>query len=66
MTIKWYGPAEKCSICDRPFEKHFIDGKTRIGYWALMCRQCHRDFGIGLGQGRGQLYRADNKERVAG
>jgi hypothetical protein len=30
------------------------DGKTIEGPWAYMCEDCFRDYGIGLGTGRGQ------------
>ena len=35
----------------------FIDGKTRMGPWACMCKDCHSRFGFGLGQGKGQKYK---------
>jgi len=25
--------------------------------WAIMCPQCHKDRGVGLGTGRGQRYK---------
>ena len=67
-TKKWHGEATECDICERPFRdgKHFIDGKTKSGPWALMCRKCHRTFGVGIGTGRGQVYLVKTFEKVAG
>ena len=67
-TKKWSGEAEKCDICDKLFadEKHFIDGRSKSGSWALMCRACHRIFGVGIGTGRGQVYDAKTFNKVAG
>lgn len=30
------------------------DGKTTLGPWAFMCDPCFKQYGIGLGVGRGQ------------
>jgi hypothetical protein len=30
------------------------DGATKMGPWAYMCSDCFRNFGVGLGIGRGQ------------
>ena len=30
-----------------------VDGKTRAGAWANMCLLCFREYGIGLGEGKG-------------
>jgi len=40
-----------CSFCDK--EAHY-DGKTKMGPWADMCEDHFREYGIGLGVGRGQ------------
>lgn len=36
--------------------KEFIDGKTNNGRWAIMSERSYRQFGIGLGLGKGQRY----------
>jgi hypothetical protein len=36
------------------------DGKTTFGPWAYMCDEHFRQFGVGLGTGRGQLLIASN------
>lgn len=33
-----------------------IDGRTRRGPWAWMCDQCHEQYGVGLGTGKGQKF----------
>jgi hypothetical protein len=35
----------------------FVDGRTRIGPWATMCLACWMSHGVGLGSGKGQIYR---------
>jgi hypothetical protein len=54
------GPA-KCDLSDIAPGKHdintkFVDGKTKMGPWAIMCLRCARERGVGIGQGKGQLY----------
>ena len=55
---EWGGstPAE-CDICGVVIVDVFVDGKTVQGPWAMLCLQCHEIYGVGLGSGRGQLYR---------
>jgi len=47
-----------CDFCKEyginPPEKAGYDGKTKMGPWAYMCRLHWRQFGIGLGTGKGQ------------
>ncbi len=53
----WMGtPPEKCDICNRKITRVFIDGKTDLGPWAIMCPACYKVHGIGLGLGLGQRY----------
>ncbi len=62
---KWVGSEiEDCDICNKKIEKFFIDGNIAGGGWAIMCRDCHRNLGVGLGIGRGQLYQRINDEWV--
>lgn len=35
------------------------DGATRVGAWAVMCVDCFRTHGLGLGIGIGQRFNAD-------
>jgi len=60
MAVKrWMGrvPA-KCDMCEKPIGDAWVDGKTRMGPWANMCLPCHAKYGVGLGEGRGQMYDA--------
>ncbi len=40
-----------CSFCKAQAR---YDGKTKIGQWANMCEGCFKNWGIGLGTGKGQ------------
>ena len=61
---KWLSevPA-RCDLCGTPIKKTFIDGKTTMGLWAIMCPSCHAFSGAGLGLGRGQQYK-ESKTKV--
>ena len=55
--VYWTGEVEKtCQLCKEPIVDVFIDGKTLMGPWAIMCPRCSNRHGVGLGTGRGQLY----------
>lgn len=54
--VIWYGKVDKCDLCHRDITTIFIDGRTEIGSWALMCPECHEVVGCGIGLGNGQLY----------
>ena len=57
MKNKWYGTIPtQCEVCGRELKDEFIDGKTKVGFWATMCLACHKEFGVGLGIGRGQKF----------
>lgn len=56
---QWFGPIEKCDICQQPIDNEFIDGKTSAGPWANMCIICFKIYGIGLGLGFGQHYKKE-------
>jgi len=45
-----------CDLCHRVCTSILVDGRTHHGPWAVMCEDCHKSFGVGLGTGRGQLY----------
>lgn len=66
MAGVWLGKRDKCDLCKRDISKEdFVDGRTVYGAWALMCKHCHRLYGMGLGTGNGQQYNAEGK-KVAG
>jgi len=56
----------KCDICHEPIKGAFVDGKTQMGPWALMCEECHEKFGFGLGIGNGQKYQAETGKFIEG
>ena len=59
----WIGDQPtNCELCGKKLEWRFIDGTTAIGPWAIMCPECHRNFGHGLGIGVGQEYSLDTSE----
>jgi hypothetical protein len=62
----WIGSVPKCDICSVEQNEVFIDGKTHMGPWAMMCHDCHTHHGLGLGLGLGQKYkyRASDKKWV--
>jgi len=67
MATKWAGSEPtSCDVCHRPFKKYFIDGKTQMGPWGLLCVECHEEIGVGLGTGRGQKYDLSTLEKVEG
>ncbi len=69
MKIKWQSKKpEKCDICKSPLDKavFFVDGKTVFGPWATMCQACHTQHGLGLGQGKGQMFELDTLELAKG
>ena len=41
----------ECDFCSK---EAFVDGKTEMGSWAFMCERHFREFGVGLGLGKGQ------------
>jgi hypothetical protein len=62
---KWLSPPPKqCDICRQPITGRFVDGATRMGPWAIMCEDCHREVGYTLGVGRGQMFDVKTLEKV--
>jgi hypothetical protein len=55
-----------CQICHNPLRDVFVDGATRFGPWAILCRKCHILRGCGTGTGRGQVYNLNTLEKIAG
>jgi len=56
MPRYWTGTVTNCDICEQPIKIQFIDGSTKSGPWAVMCIDCFKVHGRGLGLGRGQHY----------
>lgn len=65
MSKKWFGtPPTKCDICHKDIKTEFVDGKTQMGPWGILCKGCHFMYGIGLGVGRGQKYAKEGDDWV--
>lgn len=64
---RWRGTEPHvCQVCHRPLRGDFVDGKTQLGFWCVMCRSCHTRIGLGLGLGLGQRYNLLTKEKLEG
>jgi hypothetical protein len=66
---RWLGErSTRCDLCRKPIDpsEPFVDGKTKLGPWGIMCRPCHSTKGWGLGLGRGQLYSGVDSIKVGG
>lgn len=50
----------KCDFCDCPA---IYDGKTEEGRWAYMCDKHFAVYGIGLGDGKGQILMVPKSTR---
>jgi hypothetical protein len=60
----WSGEANNCDLCNKKIDNCFIDGKTKMGPWGIMCLECYLNKGIGLGLGLGQLYIKNNNKFI--
>lgn len=58
MTTKWMGSTPKCDFCEKTGNtlQQFVDGRTVFGPWAIMCPDCFKKNGVGVGLGSGQEY----------
>ena len=62
---KWNGSRPLCDLCNELHE-WFVDGKTLVGLWAIMCPLHFDTYGIGLGLGKGQKYDTATLEKIEG
>ena len=58
----WIGDPGPCNFCHEVMagestKTQFVDGKTKIESWAIMCMAHHYRYGMGLGLGLGQRYK---------
>ena len=69
MTKKWLGtwPAS-CGICEVGLDcaETFYDARTERGPWGLLCPECFRAHGVGLGTGKGQEYDTETLIKIGG
>jgi hypothetical protein len=64
---KWISqPPTLCDICHERLAIVFIDGRTVMGPWGIMCTRCHTDIGVGLGTGKGQKYSLSTLDKLEG
>lgn len=64
---KWLGDPPFCDFCGEwTAGSTFVDGKTKMGPWAVMCEGCFEKFGVGVGPGSGQRFSTDTKDKVEG
>lgn len=63
--VYWTGtPPELCDLCCRPLGNTFVDGATKPqGRWGCLDLKCHRVHGVGVGTGKGQVYRRQDDGR---
>lgn len=59
----WTGKVPSYDDFDDKIIDEFIDGKTRLGPWACMTPESYKDYGIGLGLGKGQRYQKAGDNR---
>ena len=54
---------KRCELCKKylPVGSIIIDGKTKGGPWAVMCEDCFKVHGVGLGVGKGQAFTTGEK-----
>lgn len=68
-VVKWEGNQVLCDICKGRLRKYdtYIDGRiNNTSHWALMCKDCWRQCGAGLGTGYGQEYDSVTNEKIRG
>ena len=69
MTGKWIGKQTTCDICKERLSNFSVFYDARIAsrtVWALMCKTCFNDYGVGLGTGKGQEYDINIKLKLRG
>lgn len=68
MAKKWVGDLPiHCDLCQKKLlGKGFIDGKTIMGPWGIMCYKCFTRYGVGIGPGKGQLYHIETGIKLEG
>jgi hypothetical protein len=63
QPVYFVDPPATCDICEQSLGAAFIDGRTVHGPWANMCEPCFAKHGVGIGQGRGQLFHRQADDR---
>ena len=60
----WLGFDPYCDFCQTKPQPWFVDGVTHEGPWALMCPDCFKKHGVGLGVGKGQKFDTKTKKKI--
>lgn len=61
--VYWIGRVPTEDDFGVPIDNQFIDGRLMTGQWAIMAPATHVFRGMGLGTGKGQLYRKQDDGR---
>jgi hypothetical protein len=61
--VYWAGAVSACEYCKRPIGNTMVDGRLRTGPWAVLDLRCHREHGVGVGVGKGQVYKRQEDGR---
>lgn len=61
--VYWSGKIGPADDFKRTLFFEFIDGRTRMGPWAIMSPRSFAQYGVGLGTGRGQRYKRQDDGR---
>jgi hypothetical protein len=57
MAKFWVGEVKTTDDYGRLIGERFVDGRTEHGFWAIMSMTSYDLHGVGLGEGKGQMYR---------
>lgn len=59
--VEWLS-SNKCDYCGKEIDDILIDGRTKTGPWATMCKSCHKKYGVNkFGVGFGQKYKKNSE-----
>ena len=62
---QWIGsPPTECDLCHAPISNVFVDACLFLQgqrIWGNVCKTCHQEYGVGLGEGKGQEYWLDEE-----
>lgn len=62
MRITWVDPPGRCDLCNAEIRGSFVDGQVRgRTSWAIMCEECFKVYGVGLGLGQGQEFKQNEE-----
>lgn len=65
--LTWTGPAPiSCDLCKRNLLATFYDFRVKGGGWAIGCPSCFKEYGSGLGVGKGQEYDKNTLTKLRG